>query len=232
MDVNEASATDRCFIPVVQVLNLQGRRKHLYPRHEERWMFESILCEVTEYDPEVLEPLIGLAVEIAREGREGRRIGTLFTLGDENAVLARSRPLILDPLLGHPESSRHVTNLNLRGTVKELAQLDGGFVVSRDGIVLSACRYLDAVAAQVDVPLGLGSRHIAAANMSAVTKAVGIVVSESSVVRLFCHGQLVGEIIPEVWMMDHSAHLSGSVKREQVGELTILTPSTRRSSVR
>jgi DNA integrity scanning protein DisA with diadenylate cyclase activity len=49
-------------------------------------MFESILCEVTEYDPGVLESMIGLAVEIAREGREGRRVGTLFMLGDENAV--------------------------------------------------------------------------------------------------------------------------------------------------
>jgi diadenylate cyclase len=193
-------------------------------------MFESILCEATDYDPHVVEPLIGLAVEIAREGREGRRVGTLFTLGDENAVLARSRPLILDPLLGHPESSRHVTNLNLRGTIKELAQLDGGFVVSHDGIVLSACRYLDAAAAQVDVPLGLGSRHLAAANMSFVTKAAGIVVSESSVVRLFCQGQLVGEIIPELWMMDHAAHLRGAVKREQVGELTVLTPSPRFAS--
>ncbi|HEY1656991.1 MAG TPA: diadenylate cyclase, partial [Candidatus Sulfotelmatobacter sp.] len=122
------------------------------------------------------------------------------------------------------ESSRHITNLNLRGTIKELAQLDGGFVVSRDGIFLSACRYLDAVAAQVDVPLGLGSRHIAAANMSAVTKAVGIVVSESSVVRFFCHGHLVGEIIPELWMTEHAAHLSGTAKRQQVGELTVLTP--------
>ena len=174
--------------------------------------------------------MIGLAVEIAREGREGRRVGTLFTLGDHDAVLARSRPLILDPLLGHPESSRHVTNLNLRGTVKELAQLDGGFVVSQGGIVLSACRYLDAVAAQIDVPLGLGSRHIAAANMSAVTKAVGIVVSESSVVRLFCQGQLIGEIIPELWMMDHAAHLRGAVKREQVGDLTVLTPNPRPAS--
>src|SRR6202161_4876910 len=192
-------------------------------------MFESILCQVTEYDPDVLESLIGLAVEIAREGREGRRIGTLFTLGDVGAVLARSMPLILDPLFGHPESLRHVTNLTLRGTVKELAQLDGGFVVSRDGILLSACRYLDAVAAQVEVPLGLGSRHIAAANMSAVNKAGGIVVSESSVVRLFCHGQLVGEIIPELWMMDH-AHLRGTAKREQVGELTVLTSSSRHTS--
>jgi len=83
----------------------------------------------------------------------------------------------------------------------------------------------------VNVPLGLGSRHIAAANMSAVTNAVGVVVSESSVVRLFCHGQLVGEIIPEVWMTDHAAHLTGSVKREQVGELTILTPSRRHASL-
>ena len=190
-------------------------------------MFESILCQVTEYDPEILESLIGLAVEIAREGREGRRVGTLFTLGDEDAVLARSRALILDPLSGHPEPSRHITNLNLRGTIKELAQLDGGFVVSQSGVVLSACRYLDGAATGVEVPLGLGSRHIAAANISAVTKAVGIVVSESSVVRLFCHGQLVGEIIPEIWMMDHVAHMRGNAKREQVGELTILTPSAR-----
>src|ERR1700722_19074791 len=103
-------------------------------------MFESLLCQVTEYDPGVLDPLIGLAVEIAREGREGRRIGTLFTLGDEEAVLARSRPLILDPLTGHPQHLRQVGNLNLRGTIKELAQLDGAFVVSATGTFLSACR--------------------------------------------------------------------------------------------
>jgi len=65
-------------------------------------MFESILCEVTEYDPDVLEPMIGLAIEIAREGREGRRAGTLFTPGDEMAVLAKSRPLILDPFPSLP----------------------------------------------------------------------------------------------------------------------------------
>jgi diadenylate cyclase len=194
-------------------------------------MFESILCQVTEYDPEILEALIELAVEIAREGREGRRVGTLFTLGDEQAVLAKSRSLILDPLSGHPESTRHISNPNLRGTIKELAQLDGGFVVSHDGIVLSACRYLDSVAAPVDVPLGLGSRHLAAANMSAVTKAVGIVVSESSVVRLFCHGKLVGEIIPELWMIDHASGFRVPVKKETYGELTVLTPNANRAFI-
>jgi DNA integrity scanning protein DisA with diadenylate cyclase activity len=194
-------------------------------------MFESILCQVNDINPEVLDSLLQLAVEIAREGREGRRVGTLFMLGDEDAVLARSRPLILDPLLGHPESSRYVTNLGLRGTLKELAQLDGGFVVSKSGIVLSGCRYLDAVAATVDVPLGLGSRHLAAANMSAVTNAVGIVVSESSVVRIFCHGHLVGEIIPELWMMEHAAHLRGTANQERVGELTVLTRDSVRDSI-
>ena len=193
-------------------------------------MFESILCQVTDYDADILESLIELAVEIAREGREGRRVGTLFMLGDERAVLAKSRSLILDPLSGHPEALRHVSDPNLRGTVKELAQLDGAFVVSRDGVVLSACRYLDALASQVQMPLGLGSRHIAAANMSAATNAVGLVVSESAVVRLFCHGRLVGEIIPELWMINRTAQLQGMVKQETFGQLTVLTPKVSRAS--
>jgi DNA integrity scanning protein DisA with diadenylate cyclase activity len=193
-------------------------------------MFESILCQVTEYDPTILESLIELAVEIAREGREGRRIGTLFTLGDEQAVLSKSRPLILDPLAGHAQALRHVSDANLRGTIKELAQLDGAFVVSYDGVVLSACRYLDAITSKVDLPLGLGSRHIAAANMSAVTKALGVVVSESAVVRLFCHGKLVGEIIPELWMINRTVQIRGPVKKETYGELTVLTPSVVRST--
>ena len=188
-------------------------------------MFESILCQVTEYDPAILESLIELAVEIAREGREGRRIGTLFTLGDEQTVLSKSRPLILDPLAGHPQSLRHVSDANLRGTIKELAQLDGAFVVSHDGVVLSACRYLDAITSKVELPLGLGSRHIAAANMSAVTNALGVVVSESAVVRLFCHGKLVGEIIPELWMINRTVQIRGPVKKETYGEVTVLTPS-------
>jgi hypothetical protein len=43
-------------------------------------MLESILCEVTGYDADVLEPLIGLGVQIGREGRGRSRVGTLFTL--------------------------------------------------------------------------------------------------------------------------------------------------------
>jgi len=194
-------------------------------------MFESILCQVTEYDPEIVESLIGLAVEIAREGREGRRIGTIFTLGDEEAVLAKSRSLILNPLEGHPEGVRHITDPNLRGTIKELAQLDGAFVVSSTGVVVAACRYLDAAASPVELPLGLGSRHIAAAHISSATKAVGIVVSESAVVRLFCHGAMIGEIIPELWMMKrYDFQTGGPLVQETVGDMAVITPRRRRGA--
>jgi diadenylate cyclase len=195
-------------------------------------VFDSILCQVTEYDSEVLESLIELAVEIAREGREGRRVGTLFTLGDEEAVLAKSRSLILNPLEGHPESVRHIADPNLRGTVKELAQLDGAFVVSSTGVVVAACRYLDAAASPIELPLGLGSRHIAAAHISSATNAIGIVVSESAVVRLFCHGALIGEIIPELWMLKRYDFQSNSATvKETVGDLAVITPRRRRGTL-
>jgi DNA integrity scanning protein DisA with diadenylate cyclase activity len=191
-------------------------------------MFESILCQVTDYDPSIVESLIELAVEIAREGREGRRIGTLFTLGDEDAVLAKSRSLILNPLEGHPASVRLITDPNLRGTIKELAQLDGAFVVSASGIVLAACRYLDAAATAIEVPLGLGSRHIAAAHISSATEAIGIVVSESAVVRLFCHGALIAEIIPELWMLKrYDFQTGGPLVKETAGDLAVITPRRR-----
>jgi DNA integrity scanning protein DisA with diadenylate cyclase activity len=188
-------------------------------------MFESILCQVPQYGSEVVEPLIELAVEIAREGREGRRIGTIFMMGDEAEVLARSRPLILDPLFGHPETARSIFNPNLRGTIKELAQLDGAFVVSEAGIFISACRYLDAAGVGVEMPLGLGSRHLAAANMTTVTGAVGIVVSESATVRIFCHGSLLAEVIPELWLLSRrNVQLQGLVTQENVGDVAVITP--------
>jgi len=188
-------------------------------------MFDSILCQVTEYDPELLQALIELAVEIAREGREGRRIGTLFTFGDHEAVLQRSRLLILDPLAGHADAVRQVSDPNLRGTIKELAQLDGAFIVTSDGVFISACRYLETSGAAPEMPLGLGSRHIAGASISQTTDAVAIVVSESSTVRVFCHGKLTAEVIPELWLLSqHDVRLPGPVKREAVGDLAIVTP--------
>jgi hypothetical protein len=187
-------------------------------------MFKSICQRVRRCNKKNLEPTIELAVEIAREGREGRRIGTLFTFGDADKVLARSRPLILDPLAGHTEQARQIRDPNLRGTIKELAQLDGAFVVSDQGIVVSACRYLDAAASDVALPYGMASRHLAGASISQVTDAVAIVVSESSMVRVFDDGNLVAEIIPELWLMDHyNVQLAAPYQEEVVGDLAVLT---------
>jgi diadenylate cyclase len=144
---------------------------------------------------------VELAVEIAREGREGRKIGTLFAVGDHEEVLTRSRPLVLDPLAGHPDDVKHVKDPDMRETVKELAQLDGAFVVADEGVVVSAARYLDAASGNLDLPLGLGSRHMAAASISRNTNTVAVAVSESSTVRVFDDGEVVAEIVPELWML-------------------------------
>jgi diadenylate cyclase len=187
-------------------------------------MFKSICQRVRRCDKKNFEPTIELAVEIAREGREGRRIGTLFTFGDADNVMERSRPLILDPLAGHTEQARQIRDPNLRGTIKELAQLDGAFVVSDQGIVVSACRYLDAAASDVALPYGMASRHLAGASISQVTDAVAIVVSESSMVRVFDDGKLIAEIIPELWLMDHyNVQLTAPYQEEVVGDLAVLT---------
>jgi diadenylate cyclase len=186
-------------------------------------MFDTIFCHLPSLEPAVVESLIELAVEIAREGREGRRIGTLFTLGDHLSVLEHSRALILDPLAGHPKEKRALNHPDLRGTIKELAQLDGAFVVAASGLFEAACRYLNASAAGVEVPLGLGSRHIAGASISRLTDTVAIVVSESAVVRVFYHANLVAEIVPELWLLRrHSARIRGAIQ-ERAGDVTVIT---------
>ena len=165
-------------------------------------LFKEICSEKRHVNTLVLEQTITLAVEIAREGREGRKIGTLFVVGDTEEVMRNSRPLILDPLFGHPDEQKHIADPDVRETLKELSQLDGAFVVSDEGVVVSAARYVDTVSDDLDVPLGLGSRHWAAASISKRTEAVSVVVSESSMVRMFDDGLLISEITPELYLID------------------------------
>jgi len=55
-------------------------------------VYEEICTERREVATRVLEQTVSLAVEIAREGREGRKIGTLFVVGDSGEVIKRSKP--------------------------------------------------------------------------------------------------------------------------------------------
>lgn len=187
-------------------------------------MFEPISQLVGRFDPKVLESSIELAVEIAREGREGRRIGTMFTIGDEENVLKHSRLLILDPLAGHSYERKYIEDQSLRGTIKELAQLDGAFVISGRGVVISACRYIDTTVSDLDLPLGLGSRHLAGASISKATRAIAVVVSESSMVRVFDGGSLIAEIIPELWLINrHIVNLPAPYNKHDIRDLAVIT---------
>jgi len=187
-------------------------------------LYEEICSERREVNTSVLKQVVSLAVEIAREGREGRKIGTLFVVGDSGEVVRRSKPMILDPLQGHPDEDKYVDDPNMRETIKELAQLDGAFVVSNAGVVLSAARYIDAASDNLRLPLGLGSRHMAGASISRQTDAVAVVVSESSMVRMFDDGELVSEIVPELWMIEgYRSRLDGQTLTRQEEDITVIT---------
>ena len=185
-----------------------------------------ICTEERHINLNTLQQVILLAVEIAREGREGRKIGTMFVVSDAEKVLRRSKPLIFDPLAGHPDEQKHIEDHDLRETVKELAQLDGAFIVTDDGIVLSACRYINASFEGIQVPMGLGSRHVAAASISKETNAVAVVVSESSVVRVFDDGEIISEIIPELWLLQrYGLHINGEYLMRSDAQMAVASKS-------
>jgi PAS domain S-box-containing protein len=137
------------------------------------------VLEDTDILPEVFDAILQACVEIAREGREGKPLGTAFLVGDRDAVMDRSRQLILNPFFGHPPELRTVINKDVREMLKEYALLDGAFVVSGDGILEAAGRYITVDASLTSLPKGMGTRHSSTAAITHITRAVGLVVSES-----------------------------------------------------
>jgi DNA integrity scanning protein DisA with diadenylate cyclase activity len=141
--------------------------------------------------PEVFNATLNLACELAAKGRENRKIGTLFVLGDEKKVMHLSRQMIINPFLGYSEKQRNILNPELEETIKEFSAIDGAFIINGKGEIVTAGRHLNAALDTRDFPAGLGSRHIAAAGITSVTKAVAIVISESSGnVSVFKNGKL------------------------------------------
>jgi PAS domain S-box-containing protein len=147
--------------------------------------------EGTDIREEVFEEVYTLSLELSREGREGKQIGTTFMIGNAPEVLAKSTQLILNPFEGHPRSARNVTNNEIRETVKELAQIDGAFVISGDGTIEAAGRYITIDTSRASIPKGLGTRHASVAGITQDTPAVGIVLSQSGgKISLFKDGRI------------------------------------------
>ena len=154
---------------------------------------ESTLAEMVESDP-VLTAVVDVAIELGAGGYRGAPVGTAFVIGDSKEVLRRSRQLGINPFKGHP--SVNITDEKEREIIKPYAFLDGAFVLDAEGNLLAAGRYLEADV-EVDIPSGLGTRHMAVAAMTSETKAKGVTVSGTDgTVRIFKDGKLLVKIDP------------------------------------
>lgn len=142
--------------------------------------------------PEVLERVLAVATELAVEGREGKPVGCLFVVGDTGKVEKLVKPLVLNPFYGYKEEDRNILSPFMDETVKEFSSIDGAFIIRGDGVLVSAGSLIQATDSDHALPSGLGSRHAAAAAISAGTECISIVVSSSSgQVTLFRRGVML-----------------------------------------
>ncbi|MEN6318611.1 MAG: diadenylate cyclase [Syntrophaceae bacterium] len=158
------------------------------------------ITDITEgVNPEVFGEALNIVLELAAQGREGRKVGTIFVLGDHERVLQLSRQMIINPFLGYTEEERNILNPELLETIKELSAIDGAFIIKDNGAIVTAGRHLNAAIESKDFPQGLGSRHIAAAGITDITHAIAIVLSESTGnVSVFKNGKLFVSILKPI----------------------------------
>ena len=146
-------------------------------------------------DPSVIRDVFEVAIELGKKGQKGKPVGALFVVGDAGKVMNKSRPLSYNPF---EKSHVHVGDPIVNVMLKEFSRLDGAFVVSDGGKLVSAYRYLEPAAEGVDIPKGLGARHMAGGAITRDTNATAIVLSESDgLVRAFKGGTLILELDPE-----------------------------------
>ena len=144
---------------------------------------------------EVVKTALDIAADIGQEGREGEPVGTLFVIGDSERVLRHSRSMTFDPFRGYSEREKNICNPDVHEGVKEVALMDGAFIIQEDGVILSGGRYISADVQGLVLPKGLGARHVAAASITKTTRAIALAVSESTgTVRAFKRGEIVLQV--------------------------------------
>lgn len=150
---------------------------------------------IGELGRQVLTRVLQLAGEIAREGREGKPVGTLFVVGDHEHVAAYTRQLIINPFNRYDEQHRNIIDPGLEETVKEFAKIDGAFVIREDGVILSCGTYIAGVPKESELQSGLGARHAAALTISTLTSAFAVAISESTrKISVFHGGKKIVEL--------------------------------------
>jgi DNA integrity scanning protein DisA with diadenylate cyclase activity len=145
--------------------------------------------------PGVIRDVFEVAIELGKKGQKGSPVGALFVVGDSERVMGLSRALSYNPF---ERSQVYVGDQIVTVMLKEFSKLDGAYIIGDDGKIESAYRYLEASADGVEIPKGLGARHMSAAAITAETEATSIVLSESDgLVRAFKRGALIMEIDPD-----------------------------------
>lgn len=146
-------------------------------------------------NPEVIYSVLSLAVELGKKGKEGKPVGTSFIIGDCGNVMQKSTQITYNPF------ERSYVNINdpgIKNMIKEFSRLDGAFIVSGEGKMLAASRYLEAGMDGISLPKGLGARHLSSAWMTKVTDAIAIVLAESdNMIRIFKNGEIIWEFDPD-----------------------------------
>jgi diadenylate cyclase len=156
----------------------------------------SVLDAGAQFQSQVLEAILLIALSIGYEGFEGAPVGTIFVVGDCTNVLEKSRPLTLNPFQGYSEDEKNILDPKVRDAIKNFSLLDGAFVIREDGVVLAAGRYLQSSKdAEIILPLGLGTRNAAAMGITKTTGSIAFVISKTTgAVRIYKHGVLALEI--------------------------------------
>jgi diadenylate cyclase len=176
-----------CELDTVAVIELDEDEDYLGAQEDAPL---SILRDVA--DPATFDAVLGICVELGHEGKEGKRVGILVTLGDADTVLEHSHQIVINPFEGHPETDRCLLYPGARRALREFSGMDGAFVVRSDGVISAAGRYLQEIAAEHTVPSGLGARHRAGAGITAHTRCIAFVVSETTGdTRVFGGGRLL-----------------------------------------
>jgi DNA integrity scanning protein DisA with diadenylate cyclase activity len=90
-------------------------------------------------------------------------------------------------------------NPDIHEVIVELAKLDGAFVVRGDVFIQTAAAFLSASKLDMELVVGLGARHLAAAASTVHTDATAIVVSATDGnVRVFSGGRMVLQMDPDI----------------------------------
>jgi DNA integrity scanning protein DisA with diadenylate cyclase activity len=132
-------------------------------------------------------------MELGRGSSDGKPLGSCFVVGDIKTVLRFSRQLMINPFRSYTMNIKDRRQWDL---LKKYAFFDGAFIIDDSGSIVAAQRYLSA-SIQVEIPPGLGTRHLAVAAITAATKAKGVTVSgENGVVRIFEQGRIKAKIDP------------------------------------